>query len=152
MDRWTGVLAYFDTQTEDGRVLRAPQELRTREFPLPLTVLADAYKRLGTIDSVTVHGNELRAKGRIEDGVLRPGERLPVGIDVDQVDVPEESDGPQVFTSWRLVAATAYVGESRMPAWPGAHIRLADSPEDQAAQAVDGGLDRLFHRLGPPDA
>lgn len=127
MDRWTGVLAYLDTPALDGRVLQAPQELRTRDLPLPLASLGDAYERLGTIESVTVRGNELHGEGTLREGILRPGEKLPVGIDVDEVDYPDE-DAPQVFVSWRLVAATVYVDQSRgEPAWPGVHIRLADA-------------------------
>lgn len=149
MDRWTGTLAYLDTPTLDGRVLQVPQELRTRDLPLPLASLGDAYERLGTIDSVTVHGNELRGEGSIRDGVLRPGEKLPVGIDVDSVDYAGK-DAPHIFVSWRLVAATVYRSQGDL-AWPGVHIRLADEAE-QAAAAVDDGLDNMFRRLGPPDA
>jgi hypothetical protein len=101
---------------------------------------------------VTVVGNELRAEGTAVDGLLKPGERLPVGVDLDDVDSEwSDADGAHVFTRWRLRAVTAYRGQGE-PAWPGAHIRLADQPEDRAAKALDDGLDRLFRRLGPPDA
>jgi hypothetical protein len=153
MQRWTGTIAYLDTPAGDGRTLRAPQELRTGGLPLPLAVLRPGESTPeGTVDSVTVVGNELRAEGSVSDGLLKPGENMPVGVDLDDVEFGPDDD-TSVLVGWRLRAVTAYRGQGE-PAWPGTHIRLADDAlvEDRAARALDSGLDDMFRRLGPPDA
>lgn len=127
MQHWTGTIAYLDTPTVDGRTLQAPQELRLAGPPLPLLSTGETTEHLGSVDSVTIRGRELRADGTVRDGVLKPGEKLPVGVDLDDVTFAS----PGTLVRWRLRAVTAYLGHGE-PAWPGAHIRLVEAgPADE---------------------
>ena len=119
MTEWTGTIAYLDRETEDGRTLATPRTaLDTRPMPLPL--IGSSGESLGTVARVFIDGDELKAEGTTREGFLRPGQRLPVGVDVDRIG-PDPEDG--VFTEWRLCAVHAYT-DDRSPAWPGVHIRL----------------------------
>lgn len=119
MDEWTGTIAYLDRETEDGRTLATPEtSLETRPLPLPL--LNSAGEFIGEVARVFIDGDELKAEGTIDEGVLRPGQKRSAGVNVDRI-------GPDLcstrFTQWRLYAVIAYT-DGRPPAWPDAHIRL----------------------------
>lgn len=121
MQSWNGVIARLDTPSLDGRVIRTPETLSTGDMPLPLLVLGGGPA--GAVTAVTVHGDELRAEGTVRDGLLVPGEDMPVGVELDRVN--DTVDGElYVLREWRLRAVTIYLDRGR-PAFHGAYIRLS---------------------------
>lgn len=122
MADWTGIIAYLDRTTADGRKLVAPRELETGRFPLPLIADSDRGEPLGTVDRVFIEGQALRAEGTVRDGALAPGQEVPAGVDVDRIVWDSVRDG--VANEWRLRAVHVYFGKDHEPAWPGTFVRL----------------------------
>lgn len=142
MAEWTGPIAYLNRPTGDGRELAAPEELDTRDLPLPLIATGGP---VGSVERVFIDGDTVRAEGSIDDGVLAPGQNTPVGVDVDNLVRGAACSG--VFTEWRLCAVHVYLGADERPAWPDAHIRLKDdrTGAEHALQGVDPIKARHLH-------
>lgn len=131
MQQWTGVLAYTDRPTRTGTILVTPERLLTRPLPLPLFENyvgeePDRDRPIGSVTTLSIHGDEVRAEGTIRDGILTPGQPMAVGIDV----IPEDTDisdfAQVLYRRWRIAAATALTDPGRDSAWPGAVIRLKE--------------------------
>lgn len=126
MAEWTGIVAFLDQRTEDGRTLATPRELDTGSLPLPFVVTSSRIESVGTVEQVFIDGPALRATGTVRDGILTPGQDAPVGVDVDQITWDAVRDG--VAVDWRLRAVHLYLGDGAdlRPAWPEARVRLND--------------------------
>lgn len=125
MNHWHGTLAYCDRPTPGGFVLARPERLRTRPLPMPL--FADnSTTPIGSILTVSIHADEIRAEGIIRDHLLTPGQPTPVGVDVLGTRGDHHPDGHFVITDWTLASANVITRADRHPAWYGAHIQLKE--------------------------
>jgi len=127
MIEWTGVLALLDKPTGDGRALATPERLLSRPLPLPLFTLDGP---VGSINQLSIHGDQLRAEGTARDGILTPERpELPVGLDADQTEYEAFGQGV-IFTRWRIVGATLLTDATASGPWPEAVIRLKEDGRD----------------------
>lgn len=138
MRRWSGTVAFLNTETVDGRILKM-DTLPSRHLPLVLlgpgktAVCVQDWAVIGGVDDVLIEGNEVRASGwinldQVEETLwarLTKGEPVGAAIDVDGITTNEApgQDLPRVFTQATLT--TVRVGDN--PAWSGSVIKL-DGP------------------------
>lgn len=128
MNEWTGVLGRLEAPTADGKVLATPERLLSRPLPLPLFSIDGGP--LGSINQLSIHGDEVRAEGTVRDGILTPEHpELPVGLDADQTEYEAFGQGLR-FTHWRIVGATLYADATASGPWPEAVIRLKEDGRD----------------------
>lgn len=148
MIRWHGVLAPEGVPSGDGRSF-APDSLRTRDLPLPLTwqkVSDDGHKgsvtvavieRIERVDSLMKASGYFLQTTEADEvvGLIAQFGRYGVSIDADdaQFEMNEET-GEVTFTSARIASASIV----SIPAFAEAYVALGDWPEWEEELAASG--------------
>lgn len=69
---WEGVIAYYNTETPDGRIIQLPEGEQRGDLPAPLRVPLQvphgsvAFEIVGLVTDIRIEGNRLIASGRCD--------------------------------------------------------------------------------------
>lgn len=129
MVRWSGVVARLNESTVDGRLLLpTPEDRAFSRLPVPLLLMARLTPetfgmRIGSVASVSVQDDELRASGWVwlgglpgwlVDAFRDPG--VDVGIDLsDYRALGVDGQGRWALAGWELGSIT--IDSDQRPCW-----------------------------------